>query len=498
MRKIPVYYQRRFFSNYISMRHKLPYFHPKIEEFLARNRTFRACLDHHRRSHTAPHLACRSCGGRIDRRSLGEVWRQRLGSKQAFGPIAVSTPPCPRGGEKQCARAPRRQAARANSKREGRNLPTIPMFRNSNFTCPEKSPGIPSAVVAIIWKSKTTHAARPGLLPSLLLNFEPHLRSSIKRIAHASLTHPIHAHQPPFSAATRRSGKSPEIRVRCDGGMDALPDGVVQHILSQLSNARDVAACAAVARCWRDCMPFLPSLYFPRGAFESVGVGPASAVAAADDVIGRMVDAAARLEELVVYCPFSASLLPHWLAARAATLRVLELRVESAADDKSGHLDSIGVATSLEELRLWALRMTRAPAWGQMERLRVLEVVGAVLEDAAVNGAVAACPNLTDLALLGCECAGEAVISLAHLERCRLDFVGSGNTSLRFAAPRVSSLEVQGFSLIYLQGGNRLKHLTISKNTGTVRRSLCVPPQKQILVRITLPDSYYSKIGYFR
>ncbi|CAD6265213.1 unnamed protein product [Miscanthus lutarioriparius] len=252
--------------------------------------------------------------------------------------------------------------------------------------------------------------------------------------------------------------------------MDALPEGVVQHILSQLSNARDVASCAAVARCWRDCMPFLPSLYFPRGAFEAVGGGPASAsaVAAADDAIGRMVDAAARLEELVVYCPFSASLLPRWLAARAATLRVLELRVDSAATDKSGHLDSIGVAAGLEELRLWGLTMTRAPAWDRMERLRVLEVVGAVLDDAAVNGAVAACPNLTDLALLGCECAGEAVVSLALLERCRLDFVGSGNCSLRFAAPRVESLEIQGFSLISLQGGHRLKHLTISKNTGTL------------------------------
>jgi hypothetical protein len=282
--------------------------------------------------------------------------------------------------------------------------------------------------------------------------------------------------------------------------MDALPEGVVQHILSQLSNARDVASCAAVARCWRACMPFLPSLYFPRGAFEAGGRGgpaSASAVAAADDAIGRMVDAAARLEELVVYCPFSASLLPRWLAARAATLRVLELRVDSAAADKSGHLDSIGVAAGLEELRLWGLTMTRAPAWGRMERLRVLEVVGAVLEDAAVNGAVAACPNLTDLALLGCECAGEAVVSLALLERCRLDFVGSGNCSLRFAAPRVESLEIQGFSLISLQGGHRLKHLTISKNTGTLRMPLCVPLRNRF-GRFTLPDGNYSNMGCFR
>ncbi|OEL24741.1 F-box protein [Dichanthelium oligosanthes] len=258
-----------------------------------------------------------------------------------------------------------------------------------------------------------------------------------------------------------------------DGGMDALPDGVVQHILSQLSNARDVAACAAVARCWRGCVPYLPSLYFPRGAFESAaavsgGGSSSSAVAAADDAIGRMVAAASRLEELVVYCPFSASLLPRWVSARAATLRVLELRVDSAAAaDKAGHLDCIGVAAGLEVLRLWGPNMA-PPAWGTMERLRVLEMVGAVLGDAAVNAAVAACPNLIDLALLGCECAGEAAFSLPLLERCRLDFVSAGNCSLRLAAPRVESLEVQGFCWISLQGGDRLKHLTISKNTGSV------------------------------
>ncbi|KAG2579310.1 F-box protein At1g10780-like [Panicum virgatum] len=254
------------------------------------------------------------------------------------------------------------------------------------------------------------------------------------------------------------------------GGMDALPDGVVQHILSQLSSARDVAACAAVARCWRGCVPYLPSLYFPRGAFEAAaaGGGGAAAVAAADDTIGRMVAAAARLEELVVYCPFSASLLPRWLAARAATLRVLELRVDSAADKSGHHLDCVGVAEGLEELRLWGPTMAAPPAWGRMERLRVLEMVGAVLGEAAVNGVLAACPNLTDLALLGCECAGEAAISLPLLERCRLDFVGAGNCSLRLAAPRVVSLEVQGFCWISLQGGDRLKHLTISKTTGSL------------------------------
>uniref|UniRef100_A0A0D9X8R8 F-box domain-containing protein n=1 Tax=Leersia perrieri TaxID=77586 RepID=A0A0D9X8R8_9ORYZ len=252
------------------------------------------------------------------------------------------------------------------------------------------------------------------------------------------------------------------------GGMDALPDGVVQQILSQLSSARDVAACAGVSRGLRGFVPFLPSLYFPRGAFDAAG-----GAAAADEAIGRMVDAASRLEQLVIYCPFSAALLPRWLAARSSTLRVLELRMDSAVPPSasgagSGHMDCVAAVANLEELRLWGLTMTRAPAWGRLERLRVLEIIGAVMRDAAVNGAVAACPNLTILALIGCEFSGAVAITLPLLERCRLDFVGSANCSLALAAPRVESLEVQGFCWISLQGGNRLKHLTIAKNTGSV------------------------------
>jgi hypothetical protein len=160
---------------------------------------------------------------------------------------------------------------------------------------------------------------------------------------------------------------------------------------------------------------------------------------------------------------------------RSASLRILELRVDSAADKAaaaasgagSGHLDCIGVASALQELRLWGLTMTRAPSWGQLERLRVLEIVGAHLQDLAVSGAVYACPNLTELALLGCECAGSVSFALPLLERCRLDFVGSGSCTLALSAPRVESLEVQGFNWIVLQGGDRLKHLTIAKNTGT-------------------------------
>ena len=58
---------------------------------------------------------------------------------------------------------------------------------------------------------------------------------------------------------------------------------------------------------------------------------------------------------------------------------------------------------------------------------RLVVSLSKALPKAAVNAAVAACPNLTDIALLGCECAGEVAISHPLLECYRLDFVGIGN-----------------------------------------------------------------------
>ncbi|KAL5201506.1 hypothetical protein ABZP36_035860 [Zizania latifolia] len=249
--------------------------------------------------------------------------------------------------------------------------------------------------------------------------------------------------------------------------MNSVPDGVVQHVLSMLSNVRDVAACACVCRRWRECVPYLPALFFPRNAFDTA----AAARGAADDAIDRMVTSVERLRELVIYCPFSMARLPAWLAMRSTSLRVLELRMDAAAADKAedgGYLDCIGLARSLEELRLWGVSLTSAPAWERLDRLRVLEIVGAPLEDSAVKDAIAACPNLTDLSLLGCDCSGAVSIELSLLERCRLDFLGAGNCSLSLVAPRVESLEVQGFTWITLGGGHSLRRLSIAKSTGRV------------------------------
>lgn len=183
-----------------------------------------------------------------------------------------------------------------------------------------------------------------------------------------------------------------------------------------------------------------------------------------------MVEAAARLEELHICCPFSLARLPGWIATRSTSLRVLGLHLGPGAG--SAHLDCVGAASDLQELRLWGMAMTREPAWGQLERLRLLEIAGASLDGLAVSGAVAACPNLTDLALLKCQCSGYVSFAPPLLQRCRLDFVGSGTRALALAAPHVESLELQGFKWISLEHedgtGDRLKRLTIANNIGTV------------------------------
>nr|CAD1827111.1 unnamed protein product [Ananas comosus var. bracteatus] len=254
--------------------------------------------------------------------------------------------------------------------------------------------------------------------------------------------------------------------------MNSVPDGVIQHILSLLSNARDIGSCACVSKRWRDSVPFIPSLYFPRNAFDSAAAAAAvSVAAAADAAIGRMVAAAVRLEELVVYCPFSAPALASWISLRRGSLRSLELRMDSAAPAKSpapATLDCIGAAEGLEELKLWGVSLTSSPRWGCFRKLRTLEIVGATMRDAALKDAVAACPNLTDLALLGCDGVGSVSIELERLERCRLDFLGPGNCSLSLGSPRLEVLEIQGFSWIRVDGNHKLRSLCIAKNTARV------------------------------
>ena len=89
-----------------------------------------------------------------------------------------------------------------------------------------------------------------------------------------------------------------------------------------------------------------------------------------------------------------------------------------------------------------------------MGRLRVLEIIGAVLDHLAVSGVVAACPGLTDLALLGCECSNGS-ISFADL-------------AFPMGGARIYKLDVQSIKKIFL----RLPSMASPASSGTTARTI--------------------------
>ncbi|CAA6658897.1 unnamed protein product [Spirodela intermedia] len=165
--------------------------------------------------------------------------------------------------------------------------------------------------------------------------------------------------------------------------MNSAPDAIVHYVLSRMSNARDLASCTCVSRRWKETVPY----------------------------------------DLVIYCPFSAAVLSSWISLKAPSLRRLELRVDSLVEKgggsavaSSGRLDCISSARGLESLKLWG-------------------IVGAAFRDLALSETIQACPNLTHLALLGCDGVGSLSIDLQLLEKCRLDFLGPRSRTSLSAPP---------------------------------------------------------------
>lgn len=250
--------------------------------------------------------------------------------------------------------------------------------------------------------------------------------------------------------------------------MDSMPEAIVQHILSQISNARDIAVSNCVSMRWKDSVPYIPSLYFPRNFVDGV------VSEQTDASIGRMILAALRLEELVIYCPFSAPSLAMWLSRKSKSLRRLELRMDNlTADNKldstesaTTKLDCIEFVKGLESLKLWGVCFINSPKWTAFNHLLKLEIVGAGLKDQSLVDALQACPNLTDLALLGCEGANSVNIKLNKLENCRLDFLGAGHCLLSITSPKLQVLEIQGFNWIEVNHNHCLRSVSISKVSG--------------------------------
>ncbi|KAM7478874.1 hypothetical protein LguiA_027087 [Lonicera macranthoides] len=250
--------------------------------------------------------------------------------------------------------------------------------------------------------------------------------------------------------------------------MESLPDAIVQYILSHMSNAKDVASCTSVSTRWKDSMPYLRSLYFPRNIFDNL-----KGVETPDRIVRQIISQIFQLEELVVYCPFSGAGLCSWLSIAGPSLRNLELRMDNLVDqhscnDSPSKLDCISAAGNLESLKLWGVLMTKSPKWDSFKKLRNLEIVGARLEDPALSDALRACPNLTHLLLLGCEGLRSVSIELLQLEQCKLDFYGVGNCSLSLTSPKLEYLEVQGCSWIRVHETQCLRNLSIANNSGRV------------------------------
>jgi len=252
--------------------------------------------------------------------------------------------------------------------------------------------------------------------------------------------------------------------------MESLPDAIVSYILSHLRNARDVASCNLVSKRWKESMPFITSLFFPRNIFDNPKIKEHNNP---DEIILKTVATIVRLEELVVYCPFSREGLASWLSIAGDTLRRLELRMDNLADlqnfpeDSIAKLDCIGAARNLESLSLWGVLMNQSPKWDVFHNLRNLEIVGTRMENHTLANALQLFPNLMRLLLLGCEGVRSVSIDLKELEECRLDFCGSGNNSVSISCPKLTTLEIQGCGWIRVQESQQLRNLSIANSAGT-------------------------------
>lgn len=252
------------------------------------------------------------------------------------------------------------------------------------------------------------------------------------------------------------------------GIMDVLPDAVVQHMLSFVKSAKEVAMCCCVSKRWREAMRNVRNLYFPRSVCDE-------SLNQSDAVVSRMVFSTSALEGLIVYCPFSGSSLQDWLSYTRSSLKHLELRLDNLTVKGPvpcfpTKLDYICSSSHLESLKLWGVHLTQAPNWSPFMSLHTLEIVGIRARDFALSSIVHACPMLKCLALLGCDGVKMVNIDLQLLEQCRMDFYGIGDCSVNITAPKLQSLEVQGAAWIRIKGIHSLRRLSIANCAGKVNK----------------------------
>ncbi|KAJ7519493.1 hypothetical protein O6H91_20G064500 [Diphasiastrum complanatum] len=251
--------------------------------------------------------------------------------------------------------------------------------------------------------------------------------------------------------------------------LEALPEAIVQHILSSVSNARDVSVCSSVCKKWKYSMCHVRRLYFARNVGDE-------RERQSDHIVTRMVLSMTALEELVVYCPFFTGSLLAWLLHSKHSLKVLELRVDDTGEKRTANssmckLDCISSSLQLQILRLWGVSLSQPPSgWRCFKNLHTLEIVGARIRDTALSGILLACRFLKELTLLGCDGVDSFCFDLQYLEKCRLDFSGLGDSSIFFVAPMLGFLEIQGAASLLIKGKHSLRHLTIGNISGKVNK----------------------------
>lgn len=248
--------------------------------------------------------------------------------------------------------------------------------------------------------------------------------------------------------------------------MDYLPDEMVQYILSRIDIGRDVAACNCVSKKWKDLMPYIKRIHFPRTGFDKV-----TGICNRQDVLCRMVASIVALEELIVHCSFSSASLASWMSHSALSLRHLELRMECFSknyihDEECSKMQHIDAARNLETLKLWGVCLTDDPKWNTFHRLRSLQIITARVEDEALSAVLQSCPNLTNLLLLKIDGVRTLQIELPSLQQCKLDFFGFGDSILFLNAPKLVCLEVQGCNFIKVPQTQCLKSLSIANSAG--------------------------------
>ncbi|KAJ7295335.1 hypothetical protein O6H91_07G024500 [Diphasiastrum complanatum] len=253
------------------------------------------------------------------------------------------------------------------------------------------------------------------------------------------------------------------------GLLEVLPEAISQHILSSVSNARDIAVCSCVCKKWKESMCQVRRLYFARNVGDE-------REHQSDHIVTRMVLATNALEELVIYCPFFTGSLLAWLLHSKNSLTVLELRVDDTGEKRSANssmckLDCISSSLQLQILRLWGVSLTQAPpGWRCFKNLHTLEIVGARIRDNALSAVLLACRFLKELTLLSCDGVDSFSVDLMYLEKCRLDFSGLGDSSIYFVAPMLEELEIQGAACLVIKGKHSLRQLAIGNISGKVNK----------------------------